>query len=86
MPRCECGSAEQLRAPGEHRAAVLQTRAPVLRPAHLVGVFSINNPLPHLAVATELEELVFDRRSAVGAQEACRSKRDPSAACRRRMS
>ena len=118
------------RSPGVEKQPI-QTRPAILRPAHFVGVFSMNDPAPRLAVATELEELVLAGLGSVGGadagvdrglhgntaasfpgalpvsfgmiltvilsslryarirggvQETCRSKRDPLAACRRRMS
>ena len=48
----------------------IQTRPAVLRPAHLVGVFSMNNPAPRVAVATELEELVLAGLGSVGGADA----------------
>ena len=48
----------------------IQTRPAVLRPAHLVGVFGMNNPAPRLAVATELEELVLAGLGSVGGADA----------------
>ena len=48
----------------------VKTRPAILRPAHLVGVFSIDNPAPRLAVATELEELVFAGLGTVGGADA----------------
>jgi len=48
----------------------IETRPPVLRPAHLVGVFSINDPAPRLAVAPELEKLVLAGLGAVGGTDA----------------
>ena len=48
----------------------VKTRPAILRPAHLVGVFRMDGPAPRLAVATELEELVFARLGAVGGADA----------------
>ena len=48
----------------------IKTGPAILRPTHLVGVFSMNSPAPRLAVATELEELVFARLRAVGGADA----------------
>ena len=48
----------------------IQPRPAVLRPAHLVRVFSMNNPAPRVAVATELEELVLAGLGSVGSAHA----------------
>ena len=48
----------------------VQTRPAVLRPAHLVGVFSVDDPASRLAVATELEELVLAGLGSVGRADA----------------
>ena len=48
----------------------VKTRPAILRPAHLVGVFRMDSPAPRLAVATELEELVFAGLGAVGGADA----------------
>jgi hypothetical protein len=37
----------------------IETWSSVLRSAHFVGVFSVDDPAPRVAVATELEELVL---------------------------
>jgi hypothetical protein len=57
------------------RVAADQDLAAGPSPAHLVGVFSMNNPAPRLAVATELEELVF---AGLGSLEGA----DPGVDCR----
>jgi hypothetical protein len=44
----------------------IETRPTILRAAHLVGIFSVNDPAPRLAVATELEELVLAGLGTVG--------------------
>ena len=48
----------------------VKTGPAILRPAHFIGVFSINSPAPRLAVATEFEELVFARLGAVRSADA----------------
>jgi hypothetical protein len=48
----------------------IQPRPPILRPAHFIRVFSMNNPAPRLAVATELEELVLAGLGSVGGAHA----------------
>ena len=57
------------RSPGVEQQSI-QTRPAVLRPAHLVRVFSMNNPAPRVAVATELEELVLAGLGSVGSADA----------------
>ena len=48
----------------------VKTWPAILRPAHLVGVFRMDGPAPRLAVATELEELVFARLRTIGGADA----------------
>ena len=53
-------------SPRRASAAAIQTWPAVLRPAHLVGVFSIDCPAPRVAIPAELEELVFAGLGSVG--------------------
>ena len=57
------------RSPGVEEQSI-QARPAILCPAHLVGVFSIDNPAPRVAVATELEELVLAGLGSVGSADA----------------
>ena len=54
----------------------IETRPAVLRPAHLVGVFRMDGPAPRVAIATELEKLVFARLRTIGGAHA-RVERSP---------
>ena len=67
----ECPAHDNLdpRSTGVEKKSI-KTRPAILRPAHLVGVFRMDGPAPRLAVATELEELVFARLRAVGGADA----------------
>ena len=57
------------RSPGVEQQSI-QARPAILRPAHFIRVFGMNNPAPRLAVATELEELVLAGLGAVGGAHA----------------
>ena len=48
----------------------IQTRPAILRSAHFVGVFGMNNPAPRVAVAPEFEELVLAGLRSVGGADA----------------